>query len=83
MSDQTYWLTRDENDDGEVSDLVDVWLSQPHRKTLLSGNGCVWLDNSTTGLEGRHTQWTVAYTMSYTNSHVYPANSRECIKVGN
>lgn len=79
---KTYWLTRDCDQDGNVSQVVDVWIVQPHRRNLPGDVGCIWLDDSVTGLEGRYTQWSLAAAAATTPSRVIPDNDRECIRVG-
>lgn len=79
---QTFWMTRDEDDQGVVSEIVDVWLAPPQRQNLPGGAGCMWLGPGVTGLDHRYAQWPVDVARGNTNSHVIPDNSRECVKVG-
>jgi hypothetical protein len=75
----TFWCTRDENSEGVLSELVDVWLARPVRMSL-PGGGCMWLGPGDTGLEERYAQWTIAVTLA--NCCTYPETSRESICKG-
>jgi hypothetical protein len=75
----TYWLSRDESDEGVMSEQVDVWLERPTRYSL-AGGGAVWLGSGESGLDKRFAIWTTAAALQ--NCRVYPDTSRECIRVG-
>lgn len=74
-----FWCTRDTASDGQLSELVDVWLAKPSRINL-PGGGAVWLGPGETGLEQRYAQWTLAATLK--NCRTIPATSWECIVSG-
>ncbi len=77
-----FWLTRDEDDQGVLSDIVDVWISQPQRQPLPGGVGCLWLGRDLTGLETRFAQWSLDVARSNSNSGTLPETSYESIRVG-
>ncbi len=68
----TYWVTRNEDKDGKLSDVIEVWLDRPTR-TNLEGGGCEWSGDF-------YAEWTVAATLI--NCRTYPETSRECLVVG-
>ncbi len=70
-----YWLTRDENEQGEVSDLVSVWLEAPARQGISGIPGALWYG-------AKYAQWPLDIARKNNNSGVVPENSRECIRVG-
>lgn len=74
----TYWLTRDMDADGELSELIDVWLARPSMMRTEDGK-CVWVGPGATGLEEHYAQWSVAVTMQH--CRVIPETYRECIRV--
>ncbi len=75
----TYWLTRDVDAEDKLSEQIDVWLERPVRHNL-PGGGAIWIGPGETGIEKRHAVWTVDIALA--NCRVYPATSRECIRVG-
>lgn len=77
-----FWLTRDEDAQGVLSDTVDVWISQPKRQPLPGGVGCMWLGMGVIGLEDRYAQWSLAVARSNSNSGTLPETSYESIRVG-
>lgn len=79
MSDTPYWITRDSNDEGELSIQVDVWNAPPelHR---LPGGGSMWLGRDDMGVETRTGIWSLDETLKA--CRVLPDTYRECIKVG-
>lgn len=74
-----YWLTRDEDAEGVLSEQVEVWMERPARWPL-SGGGWTWLGADDTGLLHRYSVCDVAYIMK--ECRVVPETSRECIKIG-
>lgn len=74
-----YWMTRDSESGGRLSDKVDVWLSRPERHRLDDGSAC-WLGQGELGLDDRYAEWTIEDARR--NAYVYPETDRECIQVG-
>lgn len=78
-----FWMTRDEDIEGVLSDTVDVWLELPERQRLSgSERGCMWIGHGTTGIENRYAQWSLAVARSNNTSGALPETSRECVRVG-
>jgi hypothetical protein len=71
-----FWLTRDEDAAGNLSELVSVWLEKPDLCNLKTG-GRAWLGPGVTGLENRYAQWTLDVARSHCT---IPDTVRECIK---
>ena len=78
---QVYWLTRDEDHEGTVSEQVDVWLARPHRISI-PGGGAMWLGPDESGIEKRYAMWTLDNARKNVPGGAVPDNSRESIKVG-
>ncbi len=75
----TYWLSRDSDSTGTLSDVVEVWLVRPDRERL-PGGGVMWLGPDNTGVEHRYAQWTPEVCLA--ECHVYPQTDRELIRCG-
>lgn len=71
-----FWLTRDEDVNGVLSETVDVWLERPTRTTL-PGGGCMWIGSGVTGLEKRWAQWSLDNARKHAT---LPETSRECVR---
>jgi hypothetical protein len=77
----TFWITRDSEPDGSLSDYCDLWVVKPSRLRYdADGPGGFWM-----GCEG---EWslvghyeTVSVEVVRTWFHVVPDTSRECIRV--
>lgn len=78
--DQVYWITRDLDSKGQLSELVDVWLSKPVLVYQDQSCAAYWVSGLGTIYENRFAQWDLALTHS--NCHVVPDTVRECICVG-
>lgn len=82
----TYWVTRDSNADGSLSDTVDVWLTRPERKTLPGGLGAMWIcddifiPTANGESHARYTTWTLDQCRRA--CHTVPDTDRECLHVG-
>jgi hypothetical protein len=79
-----YWVTRDSDVHGNLSEWVTVWLKRP---TLIRvGNGVGWyhadgtVDSATGPARIRFAQWTL--DQCYRACNVIPDTDRECIRVG-
>lgn len=72
-----YWLTRDEDEHGNLSDKVDVWTEMPERQRI-PGGGFMWLGKGVTGIEHRFAQWTIETARK---NATIPETSRECVRV--
>jgi hypothetical protein len=77
-----YWMTRDQDAAGQLSELVDVWSVPPEFQPLPGGVGSMWLGKGVTGLEFRVTQWTMGDIRLNVPSGTYPESGRETIRVG-
>lgn len=83
----TYWLTRDSDAEGVVSDVVDVWLAPPVRRAL-GDRGAYWIveDDAirvrTKGgdVPARHTTWDVEHARAQCGTA--PDDDRQAIRVG-
>lgn len=42
---ERYYLTRDRDPDGTLSDTIDVWLTRPIRHRVTSDGGYVWVSS--------------------------------------
>lgn len=78
-SSEPYWLTRDSNDEGELSIQVDVW-SEPPELHRLPGGGSMWLGKDDCGVETRTAIWSLDETLKA--CRVLPETYREIIRVG-
>jgi hypothetical protein len=81
-----YWLTRDQDAEGNIEPTVDVWLARPTLHRLPGGVGVVWVCDDvlveTAGGDcpARYAQWSVDQCLR--TCRVYPETERECICVG-
>jgi len=79
-----YWLTRDSDTNGKLSNWIRVWLVRPTLKRV--GNGVQWdgpegtIDSTSGPVRVRYAQWSEEECTR--TCRVYPATDRECIKVG-
>lgn len=76
---EIYWLTRDQDGDGVLSFMVDVWVERPTRMAL-PGGGWMWLGEGTTGLEARLGSWKTGDKVRPPGT--LPETERECVRVG-
>lgn len=86
LSHRTYWLTRNRLN-GELSEKVDVWLSEPHRIAFEDGDvhwvglSAVSDDGAEGGTSTHFGRWTVEQARHEAGNGV-PATDRECLRVG-
>lgn len=85
QAEMTYWLTRDSDADGVLSEFVDVWLAKPARRTFGNG-GAYWtaaIEVVETG-DGpklvKYLVWTKEQCLM--KCKTYPDDDRQCIRVG-
>jgi hypothetical protein len=84
----TFWITRDSDAVGHLSEFVDVWLARPVREPLSNGVGCVWTCRdvervfvSDGDVPARCATWTLSVCMRTVRT--IPEDDRQCIRIGN
>lgn len=79
----TYWVTRDSDANGNLSDHVDIWTSQPTRRTLSPTGGAYWIvedrPDEAERLAAHYGHYSAA-TIQKTWGHTIPDTDRECIR---
>lgn len=53
----SFWVSRDSDVNGVLSDRCDVWTEKPNRTRTTAEGGAFWLDKSETGLAARHSSF--------------------------
>lgn len=78
-----YFLTRDCDPDGTVSEIVDVWLTRPIRHRITTEGGYVWLasDERTyrSTNHGRAMWQQISLAECQERFATYPADERMCM----
>lgn len=70
----SFWVTRDSEIGGGLSDVVDVWLVKPERGALSSDGGvCWWADG------GVYRQVNTGVCWAWCGT--YPSDDRQCVLV--
>lgn len=83
----TYWLTRDRDGDGVLSDSVDVWLARPKMVIVVPGTWVYWkcdeetVQTSDGAAPVKYAVWTLANCLR--NCRVYPDDETMLICNGN
>ena len=76
---ECFWVTRDQDGQGRLSDVVDAWAERPERMAI-PGGGWMWLGSGETGLEARVGSWRPTECTRW--APTTPDTSLECIVYG-
>jgi hypothetical protein len=76
---RVYWVTRDTDTEGVLSDHVDVWDVKPTMHRYYGEErGLFWLDDNG-GINGRYGRFPLEAVAHW--GHTLPDTERECIRV--
>lgn len=81
--DVVYWVTRDSDVEGNLSDHVDVWTARPTRRALTVTHGAYWIaedrPDESDALAAHYGHYS-AKVIQEGWKHTIPETDRECIR---